>query len=156
MCSKIFIVRYDSNDFSQMTMGSKTKLPLVGICILLIVQVPQVFAQIPAEGGTNRKVDRVEIKDGSKTTYYTDGSRNVEIDLSASVSVGISSGTAHVVNIPVPPPPFDFGRVLDIIKEFIDALVVGGGVCVLLAWKILDLIRRPRRGRPRDYHGVIE
>jgi len=135
-------------------MGIKAKLLLVGICILLIVQAPQVFAQIPAEDGTNGKVYRVEIKDGNKTTYYTDGSKYVEIDLSASVSVGISSGTAHVINIPVPPPPFDFGRVIDIIKELIDALVGGGGVCVLLAWRILDMIRQPRRGRPRDYNGV--
>jgi hypothetical protein len=122
------------------------------IFLLLISQVTHVFAN---SENVSREIERVEIGENSKTIYYKDGTKEMFVTGSLNVNFGSSVGTAHVIGVPTPAPSIPFDKIFQILKQILEGIfgTIGLG-CLLLAWKILNIIKGLRRGRPKDYNEV--
>lgn len=128
------------------------KSALITITFLLIIsQVTHVLAT--TSENASREIERVEIGENYKKIIYKDGT--VEMFVNAIANLKLSdSVTADVIKIPKPPFPFPIEKIFELIKQILEALAGGGVGCALLAWKIWNIIKGLRRGRPRDYRGA--
>lgn len=121
--------------------------------VILLALASQVVLVLASDG--HREIERIEVKGNTETIYYTDGSKEVEVGISAGVGIseGVSVGTAHVIDVPSPPvePPSWIRDLLSLLKQIRDVLFggVAGGVLALGIWKA---IKRKREGRPPDYY----
>ena len=112
--------------------------------LLLITQSPHAFAD------NSNKIEKVEIKDGMKIIYYKNGLKEMSITIAENVNVASSFQAQTVVYIQKPSPP-DFREILRFIEKILESVNSMGVGCALLAWAILNQIKKLRRGRPRDY-----
>ena len=130
------------------------KLTLLAInCLLLLSQLPHVFAD---SENVSKEIERIEIGENCETIYYKDGHKEVFVTSRVNVNFGASTGTAHVIEIPQPPPhkPFPIDKIFRIIRHILEIFSSCGVGGSLIAWMIWNIIKRLRRGRPRDYHEV--
>jgi len=128
---------------------------LIALSIFLIFFLSQVTLALADYQNASKQIERIETTENSRTTYYTDGSKEVFVTSSLNINFGASAGTAHVIGIPAPPPSVPFEKVIDILKEIVDGISRSIGVGFpLLAWKIWNTIRGLRRNRPKDYNDV--
>jgi len=117
---------------------------------LFLSQVAQAFA---AEQNSSRKIERIEVKNGTKIIYYTDGTKEVFITLVENINVQTSVSSVSRVNTP-PDWSSIIERILKIINQILKTLAKAGVGSFLLAWEIWNLIKSLRKGRPRDYYGI--
>jgi len=124
------------------------KLTIITItCLLLLTQIPNVFAN---SGNSSSEIEKIEMKD------YKNGLRGKFLTFYGSVNVVTSvETTTQLIHIP-PIEPFPIDEIFRRIKQILDALGRYGVGSTFLAWRIWNVIKRLRRGRPRDYRGVIE
>lgn len=120
------------------------------LCFLFLSQVAQAFA---AEQNSSRKIERIEVKNGTKIIYYTDGTKEVFITLVENINVQTSVSSVSRVNTP-PDWSSIIERILKIINQILKTLAKAGVGSFLLAWEIWNLIKSLRKGRPRDYYGI--
>jgi len=114
---------------------------------LFLSQVAQVFA---AEQKCSKEIERVEVKDGLKIIYYTDGTKKACLTIGTNVCFHTSSSTS-VIKVYTSP---DWSKITEIAKQIFKTLKMIGLGCFLLASRIWNIIKSLRKGRPRDYHGV--
>lgn len=119
------------------------------ICLLLLSHFPNVFAD---NENVSKEIERIEIGENVKIVYYKDGHKEMFVSGNVNVNFDVS-GTAQAISSP-PPEPFPIDKILGIIKHILEALSTYGVGGSLLAWKMWNVIKRLRRGRPRDYRGV--
>lgn len=115
---------------------------------MLLTQIPNVSAN---GENVSKEVERIEMSENCKTIYYTDGSAEVFVTFVENLNLHASSSAAYT-QAPITPFPID--KILRIIKQILDTLNAYGAGDALLAFTIWNIIKRLRRGRPRDYHGV--
>ena len=129
----------------------KASLITVILCLLFTSQIHQVFA---VEQNSTKEIERIEVKDGMKITYYTDGTREIFVTFIENINAQTSVSTvSHTIYIP--PNWWDITeRIFKIINQFLKTLAKAGIGSFLLAWEIWNIIKSLRRGRPRDYYGV--
>jgi hypothetical protein len=127
------------------------KTTLISIIFLLLIsQITHVFAN---SQNVSNEIERIEIGENSKTIYYKDGSR--EMFVTAIVNFGFSVKTTPIIEVHPPLFPIPIDKIFRIIRQILENIFNASGVgCFLLAWKIWNLIKGLRRGRPRDYRGV--
>ena len=123
------------------------------LCFLFLSQVTQVFA---IEENNSRNIEKVEFKDGMKIIYYSDGTREFFVVCSTVIKAqtSVSSVVSHTVYYRPPNWPSVIERIMKIIKQIIETLNGISTGCFLLAWRIWNIIKGLRKGRPRDYYGV--
>jgi hypothetical protein len=117
---------------------------------MLLTQIPNVLAN---SGNVSKEIERIEISENCKTIYYTDGSAEVFVTAVANLNFHTSTSVTYTP-IPITPLPIPIDKILRIIKQILDTLNTCGAGDVLLAFIIWNTIKRLRRGRPRDYHGI--
>jgi len=118
------------------------KLTLITIiCLLLLSQIPSVFAN---SGNVSNEIERIDVKEGMKIMYYKNGLREVFLTVYGSVNVATSvETTTQVVPTPVTPiKPFPIDKIFRIIKQILDTLRSCGAGSALLALMIWNIIRR--------------
>jgi len=119
---------------------------------LFLSQVAQAFA---AEQNSSRRIERIEVKNGTKIIYYTDGTKEVFITLVENINVQTSvSPVSRVIYYTPPDWSSIIERILKIINQILKTLAKAGVGSFLLAWEIWNLIKSLRKGRPRDYYGI--
>jgi len=127
--------------------------------LILLVIIACFASQIVSASATSenvsREIERIEINGTFKTVYYSDGSK--ESFFTVVESLQASTGVAQVIGVSSPAPlnPFPIiDKILKLIKQILDTLNSCGVGYSLLAWSIWNVIKRLRRGRPRDYRGI--
>ena len=118
------------------------KLTMVTIsCLLLLSQIPHVLA---SSENVSREIERVEIGDNCKTTYFENGSKLIEITSQLNVVFGLN---AEIITWTVEfPKQHPFVIILENIKLIIEivSLLVGIIATVLGLFKI-TLYRRSKK-----------
>ena len=79
---------------------------------------------------------------------------NFEVVLQATINLTWHTVGTWQTTITTHPSPIPVDKILRIIKQILDALNACGAGDALLAFTIWNIIKRMRKGRPRDYHGV--
>jgi len=112
--------------------------------LLLLSQIPHVFAN---SENISKEVENIDTEEDEN--IYRISSINV-------VSYFPSVGTIVRQPSPTPPTePFPIDKIFRIIKQILDTLSSCGVGYSLLAWFIWNAIKGLRRGRPRDYRGIV-
>ena len=123
------------------------------LCFLFLSQVTHVLA---IEQNSSREVEKVEVKNGMKIIYYSDGTREFFITCSANINVqsSVSPVISRTVYYAPPNWPNIIERIFKVINQILKTLAKVGVGSFLLAWQIWNIIKSLRKGRPRDYYGV--
>ena len=117
---------------------------------MFLTQIPNVSAN--SENGS-KEIEKIEIGENCKTIYYTDGSAEMFVTAVASLNFHTSTSVVYT-QAPIAPPLIPVDKILRIIKQILDTLNACGAGDAILAFTIWNIIKRIRKGRPRDYHGV--
>ena len=123
------------------------------LCFLFLSQVTHVLA---IEQNSSREVEKVEVKNGMKIIYYSDGAREFFIACSANINVqtSVSTVVSRAVHYTPPNWPNIIEKIFKVINQILKTLAKVGVGSFLLAWRIWNLIKSLRKGRPRDYYGA--
>jgi len=117
---------------------------------MFLTQIPKVSAN--SENGS-KEIEKIEIGENCKTIYYADGSAEMFVTAVASLNFHTSASVVYT-QAPIAPPLIPIDKILRIIKQILDNLNACGAGDAILAFAIWNIIKRIRKGRPRDYHGV--
>ena len=127
----------------------------MGITIVFLLIMTQIARCSALEENSSNETERIEIGKNPKRVYYNNES--VEMSVSGRVVVYYHPQTCTVFGSSTPPPPKppDIIEILKIVKEILRSFIGYGVGCILLAWKIWNVLKGLRRGRPRDYRGIL-
>jgi hypothetical protein len=129
----------------------KATLIMIIFCMLLLLNVPNVFAQNEAN---SREIDKIETTENSKTIYYTDGTKHMFVTAAAAINLE-AQGYSHSVIVPTPPPTLPLKEILEIVKKIIENIFGQIGIgCSILAWAIWNRLKSLRHNRPKDYDEI--
>lgn len=116
------------------------KLPIV--CIILLLLISQSTLVLANNENVSKEIEQVETVENGKEVFAT---------LFANSKVSSSVETV----IRTPPLIIPFNEIFRILKLIFENIFGRAGLgYFLLAWKIWNIIKGLRRGRPRDYRKV--
>jgi len=126
---------------------------LVLVCTILFLLISQATLVLADSGNVSKEIEQVETVENGKIVYYKDGTKEMFVTLSENLKSSSSVETVYMVR--TPPPTIPFNEIFRILKLIFENIFGSAGLgCFLLAWKIWNIIKGLRRGRPRDYRKV--